>query len=66
LCYLHTTEEVGRQDDILTCGRVVPDGRDGSKVYGRTLLPDEPDTGLAPQLRPGDKLVLQAGSGFFC
>jgi hypothetical protein len=62
---LHTTEEVGRQDDILTWVRVVPDGRDGSKVYGRTLLPDEPDTGLAPQLRPGDNFVLQAGSLVF-
>jgi hypothetical protein len=59
---LHTTGEVGRKDDILTWVRVVPDGRNGSEVYGRTLLPDEPDTGLAPQLRPGDKFVLRAGS----
>lgn len=56
---LHTTDEVGRKDDILTWVRVVPDGRDGSTVYGRTLRLDEPDTGLAPQLRPGDKFVFR-------
>ncbi|NEQ39137.1 MAG: hypothetical protein F6K40_23935 [Okeania sp. SIO3I5] len=57
---LHTTGEVGRKDDILTWVRVVPDGREGSTVYGRTLLPDEQDTGIAPQLRRGDKFVLRA------
>jgi hypothetical protein len=59
---LHMTEEVGCKEDILTWVRVVPDGRNGSTVYGRTLHPDEPDTGLAPQLRPGDSFELRAGS----
>jgi len=54
--------EIGSKDDILTWARVVPDGRDGSTVYGRTLHSDELDTGLAPQLRPGDKFEFPAGS----
>jgi hypothetical protein len=56
---LHTTGEVGRQDDILTWFEVVPDGREGSTVYCRTLLPDEQDKGLIVQLRPGDNLSLR-------
>ena len=59
---LHTTGEVGCKEDILTSVRVVPDGRNGSTVYGRTLRSDEPDTGLAPQLRPGDNFAFRAGS----
>ena len=59
---LHTTGEVGCKEDILTWVRVVPDGRNGSTVYGRTLRSDEPDTGLAPQLRPGDNFAFRAGS----
>lgn len=59
---LHTTGEVGCKEDILTWVRVVPDGRNGSTVYGRTLGSDEPDTGLAPQLRPGDNFAFRAGS----
>ena len=59
---LHTTGEVGCKEDILTWARVVPDGRNGSTVYGRTLRSDEPDTGLAPQLRPGDNFAFRAGS----
>jgi len=62
---LHTTGEAGRKDDILTWVRVVPDGRKGSTVYGRTLLPNELDTGLTPQLRPGDNFALRAGSLVF-
>jgi hypothetical protein len=59
---LHTTGEVGCKEDLLTGVRVVPDGRNGSTVYGRTLRSDEPDTGLAPQLRPGDNFAFRAGS----
>lgn len=62
---LHLTPEVGRKDDILTWVRVLPDGRDGSIVYGRTLLPDESDTGLAVQRRPGETFVLRPGSLVF-
>jgi len=59
---IHTTEEVGRKDDILIWVRVIPDGRDGSTVYGRTLLPNEVDTGLTIQLRSGDNFVMRPGS----
>jgi hypothetical protein len=59
---LHKTEEVESKDDILTWVRVLPDGRDGSTVYGRTLLPNEPDTGLGVQLRPGDNFAFRPGS----
>lgn len=52
-------------NDILTWVRVVPDGRDGSTVYGRALLFDEPDTGLAPQLRPGDNFLFRPGKLVF-
>lgn len=52
-------------NDVLTWVRVVPDGRDGSTVYGRALLFDEPDTGLAPQLRPGDNFIFRPGKLVF-
>ena len=59
---LHTTDDVESKDDILTWVRVVPDGRDGSTVYGRTLLPNEVDTGLGVQLRPGDNFAIRPGN----
>ncbi|MDL5055394.1 hypothetical protein QQ056_17835 [Oscillatoria laete-virens NRMC-F 0139] len=59
---VHTTGEVGRKDDILMWVRVVPDGREGNTVYGRTLRPDEPDTGLAVQCRPGEHFALKPGA----
>ncbi|MDB9512144.1 hypothetical protein PN499_13205 [Kamptonema animale CS-326] len=62
---LHTTGEAGCKQDILTWVRVVPDGRDGSTVYGRTLRSDEPDTGLAPQRRPGDNFAFRENSLVF-
>ncbi len=62
---LFMTPEVGRKDDLLTWVRIVPDGRDGSTVYGRTLHHGEPDTGQAVQLRPGDSLTLRAGAVSF-
>jgi hypothetical protein len=62
---LDINDEVGGKENILTWVRVVPDGRNGSTVYGRTLHPDEPDTGLAPQRRPGDTFEFRPGSLIF-
>jgi hypothetical protein len=59
---LHFTSEVGRTDDLLTAMRLVPDGREGSTVYGRTLRWDEKDTGEAVILKPGDRFVLRPGA----
>lgn len=53
------TPEAGRRDDLLTSLRIVPDGRDGSTVYGRTLRYGEHDTGEAVHLRPGDTFSLR-------
>jgi hypothetical protein len=53
------TAEVGRRDDLLTWLRIVPDGREGSTVYGRTLRYGEHDTGEAVHLRPGDAFSLR-------
>jgi hypothetical protein len=62
---LNATSEIGCKNDMLTWIRVVPDGRDGSIVYCRPLLPDELDTGLAVQRRPGDTLVPRQDSRAF-
>jgi hypothetical protein len=35
---LHTTGEVGCKKNLLTWVKVVPDGRNGSTVYGRMLV----------------------------
>lgn len=59
---LFTTPEVGRKDDLLFWVRILPDGRDGSTVYGRTLHPAESDDGQAVQLRPGDCFTFRKGS----
>lgn len=56
------TPEVGRRDDLLTWLRLLPDGREGSTVYGRTLRHAEVDTGDAIQLRPGDTLTIRPGA----
>lgn len=56
------TPEVGRKDDLLTWLRLVPDGREGSTVYGRTLRRGEIDTGEAINLRPGDTLTIRPGA----
>lgn len=59
---MHLTPEVGRTDDLLTAMRLVPDGREGSQVYGRTLRWDEEDAGEAVILRPEDRFTLRAGA----
>lgn len=59
---INLTPEVGRKDDLLTWLRLVPDGREGSTVYGRTLRRGEIDTGEAVNLRPGDTLTIRPGA----
>jgi hypothetical protein len=59
---MHLTSEVGQTEDLLTAMRLVPDGREGSTVYGRTLRWDEEDTGEAVILKPGDHFVFRPGA----
>ena len=42
--------------------RVVPAGRDGNKVFGRTLAYDEVDSGEAVTVYPGEELHFPPGS----
>ena len=53
------TPEVGRKDDLLTWLRLVPDGREGSTVYGRTLRRGEIDTGEPVNLEAVQKAERQ-------
>ena len=46
---------------FLMAGRLIPTGREGNKVFARTLRPGEVDTGETVQLEPGDELVIPAG-----
>ena len=49
-------------DDCVVALRVVPDGRDGSTVHGRTLNFGEPDSGEAIAVGPGEELLFRPGS----
>lgn len=51
----------GGQGELLAMGRLVPVRREGNKVYARTLLPEEEDTGETVNLQPGDQLIIPAG-----
>ena len=53
--------KVGAQD-FLAGVRVVPAGRNGRRVYGRTLNHGEPDSGDGISIEPGDSLEFPAGS----
>ena len=46
--------------ELLTYGRLVPDGREGNKVFARVLLPGEEDTGEGVDIRAGDQLIIRA------
>lgn len=48
-------------DGLLFHGRLVPDGREGNKVYARSLRPGEEDTGEGVNLNAGDELIIRAG-----
>ena len=58
---LHFGPNLGANDAIVGV-RVVPDGRNGNEVYGRTLNAGELDTGEGITLEAGEKLVFPAGS----
>ena len=53
--------EVG-VNDFLAGVRVVPAGRDGSRLYGRTLNQGESDSGEGISIEPGETLEFPAGS----
>jgi hypothetical protein len=57
------TPEVGA-NDALVAVRVVPAGRDGTKVFGRTLVDGEPDSGAPVSFLPyaGEELHFPPGS----
>ena len=48
-------------NDVLIGIRVVPTGRKGNRVFGRTLNYGELDSGQGIVLRPGDTMVFPAG-----
>ena len=50
------------ENDFLAGVRVVPVGRNGNRVYGRTLNDGEPDTGEGIPLEVGETLEFPAGS----
>jgi hypothetical protein len=60
---VNLTDEVGANDALIGV-RVVPAGRDGNKVYGRTLAEGEPDSGEPVSFYPyaGEELHFAAGS----
>ena len=49
------------EGEFLTAGRLIPIGREGNKVFARTLRLGEEDTGEVVNLEPGDELVIPAG-----
>ena len=61
---LNTSDEVGDTHGFVFGVRVVPAGREGSVVFGRTLRPGEPDDGQAIELNPrnGEKLRFPGGA----
>jgi hypothetical protein len=59
---LHFGPEAGADDALTHPIRVVPDGREGSAVFMRTLRFGEPDDGRRVHLKPGETAVFRAGS----
>ena len=49
------------QGNFLISGRLVPDGREGNVVYGRTLRRGEEDTGEGVHVGPGEEFAIRAG-----
>ena len=47
-------------DELLFHGRLVPDGREGNKVFARSLRPGEEDTGEGVNIRAGAQLIIRA------
>ena len=57
------TEDVRNESEgeFLYSARLVPAGREGNKVFARSLLPGEEDTGEGVYVGAGDQLVILAG-----
>ena len=47
--------------DLLFYSRLVPDGREGNKVFARSLRLGEEDTGEGVNVRAGEQLIIRAG-----
>ena len=50
---INLSPEVGRDDSLMAI-RIVPDGRNGNVVYGRSLLPGEADDGKGVMVNPNE------------
>ena len=48
-------------DELLFYSRLVPDGREGNKVFARSLRPGEEDTGESVNIRAGEQLIIRPG-----
>ena len=60
--FLCASRDVGADDALTHPIRVVPDGRDETHVYMRTLRHGEADDGRRVHVRPGQSPVFRAGS----
>ena len=49
------------KDEFLFAARLIPMGREGNRVFARTLRLGEEDAGETIKLEPGDQLVIPAG-----
>ena len=49
------------EGEIIWVGRLVPDGREGNKVFARSLRPGEEDTGEGVRIEAGEQLVIRPG-----
>ena len=56
------SEELSKAEgEFLLAGRLVPAGREGNKVFARSLRPGEEDTGEGVKVGPGEQLIIRAG-----
>ena len=54
-------DKIQDSSDLLFISRLVPDGREGNKVFARSLRPGEEDTGEGVNVLAGEQLVIRAG-----
>ena len=55
------TPHTGTNGDFLFGARLVPAGREGNKVFARSLRPGEEDTGEVVHVGPGEELIIRPG-----
>ena len=55
-------KEQDSNNESLLYSRLVPDGREGNKVFARSLHPGEEDTGEGVNVRAGEQLIIRVGS----